>query len=292
MCVTACLRLTTCSRIHTCSTYTNTHTNTHIRTHTHFNTHTHRYFMENVCDRMLELDRGRCFMHKFGGPGSYDLFKEVRLANYYALCNPTHVYLLFWCLEESGLTNQSPCHTSCIGGEAYWQTHTQQFKLNALQGLIHTRTCTHTYAHAHTHTHTHTNAHTHTHTHTCTHTLAHTHLHTHTHTHTHAFVWLQGHNCVAQDCSLYIIQRRLTMQTNRRLTMQTNRRLTMQKKQTAHSADKQTAHNADKQTAHNADKTDGSQCRQNKWSCFPTNILDCTELTSSVWNTWTQVLEV
>jgi len=95
MCVTACLRLTTCSRIHTCSTYTNTHTNTHIRTHTHFNTHTHRYFMENVCDRMLELDRGRCFMHKFGGPGSYDLFKEVRLANYYALCNPTHVYLLF-----------------------------------------------------------------------------------------------------------------------------------------------------------------------------------------------------
>jgi len=36
-----------------------------------------RYFMENVCDRMLELDKGRCFMHNFGGPGSYELFKEV-----------------------------------------------------------------------------------------------------------------------------------------------------------------------------------------------------------------------
>jgi len=33
--------------------------------------------MENVCDRMLELDRGRCFMHNFGGPGSYEQFKEV-----------------------------------------------------------------------------------------------------------------------------------------------------------------------------------------------------------------------
>lgn len=37
-----------------------------------------RYFMENVCDRMLELDRGKCFMHNFGGAGSYEEFKEVR----------------------------------------------------------------------------------------------------------------------------------------------------------------------------------------------------------------------
>ncbi|KAF5829440.1 P-loop containing nucleoside triphosphate hydrolase protein [Dunaliella salina] len=37
-----------------------------------------RYFMENVCDRMLELDRGRCFVHNFGGPGSYEQFKQAR----------------------------------------------------------------------------------------------------------------------------------------------------------------------------------------------------------------------
>lgn len=35
------------------------------------------YFMENLCDRMLELDRGRCFMHNFGGPGGYTQFLEV-----------------------------------------------------------------------------------------------------------------------------------------------------------------------------------------------------------------------
>ena len=37
-----------------------------------------RYFMENICDRILELDGGRCFMHDFGGAGAYQLFKEVR----------------------------------------------------------------------------------------------------------------------------------------------------------------------------------------------------------------------
>ncbi|GAX75302.1 hypothetical protein CEUSTIGMA_g2747.t1 [Chlamydomonas eustigma] len=37
-----------------------------------------RYFMENICDRILELDNGRCFMHDFGGPGAYQLFKEAR----------------------------------------------------------------------------------------------------------------------------------------------------------------------------------------------------------------------
>lgn len=34
--------------------------------------------MENICDRILELDNGRCFMHDFGGPGAYQQFKEVR----------------------------------------------------------------------------------------------------------------------------------------------------------------------------------------------------------------------
>lgn len=34
--------------------------------------------MENVCDRILELDNGRCFVHDFGGTGAYQRFKEVR----------------------------------------------------------------------------------------------------------------------------------------------------------------------------------------------------------------------
>jgi hypothetical protein len=33
--------------------------------------------MERVCDKILELDRGKCFMHDFGGTGSYEQFKEV-----------------------------------------------------------------------------------------------------------------------------------------------------------------------------------------------------------------------
>lgn len=36
-----------------------------------------RAFMENCCNRILELDRGKCFMHDFGGPGSYERFKDV-----------------------------------------------------------------------------------------------------------------------------------------------------------------------------------------------------------------------
>ncbi|GIL85565.1 hypothetical protein Vretifemale_14058 [Volvox reticuliferus] len=37
-----------------------------------------RYFMEAVCDRLLELDGGRAFVHNFGGPNSYTMFKEAR----------------------------------------------------------------------------------------------------------------------------------------------------------------------------------------------------------------------
>jgi hypothetical protein len=33
--------------------------------------------MEGVCDRILELDSGRCYMHDFGGQGSYERFKQV-----------------------------------------------------------------------------------------------------------------------------------------------------------------------------------------------------------------------
>eukprot|EP00955_Chlamydomonas_euryale_P109202 365911-Chlamydomonas_euryale.AAC.13 len=36
--------------------------------------------MENICDRILELDYGRCFMHDFGGPGAYGAFREARAA--------------------------------------------------------------------------------------------------------------------------------------------------------------------------------------------------------------------
>ncbi|GFR43243.1 hypothetical protein Agub_g4303 [Astrephomene gubernaculifera] len=37
-----------------------------------------RYFMEGVCDRLLELDGGRAFVHNFGGAGSWAAFKEAR----------------------------------------------------------------------------------------------------------------------------------------------------------------------------------------------------------------------
>ncbi|KAG2502161.1 hypothetical protein HYH03_000648 [Edaphochlamys debaryana] len=37
-----------------------------------------RYFMEVVCDRLLELDGGKAFVHNFGGEGSYQMFKEAR----------------------------------------------------------------------------------------------------------------------------------------------------------------------------------------------------------------------
>lgn len=37
-----------------------------------------RLFMEGVCNRILELDRGKCFTHDFGGDGSYQAFKEAR----------------------------------------------------------------------------------------------------------------------------------------------------------------------------------------------------------------------
>ena len=33
--------------------------------------------MENVCDRMLELDGGKAIMHNFGGAGSYLQYREV-----------------------------------------------------------------------------------------------------------------------------------------------------------------------------------------------------------------------
>ena len=36
-----------------------------------------RVFMENVCDRMLELDGGKAIMHNFGGAGSYLQYREV-----------------------------------------------------------------------------------------------------------------------------------------------------------------------------------------------------------------------
>ncbi|KAG2438575.1 hypothetical protein HXX76_005125 [Chlamydomonas incerta] len=37
-----------------------------------------RYFMEGVCDRLLELDGGKAYVHNFGGVNSYGMFKEAR----------------------------------------------------------------------------------------------------------------------------------------------------------------------------------------------------------------------
>ena len=36
-----------------------------------------RAFMEAVCTGILELDQGTAHLHAFGGPGSYDRFRQV-----------------------------------------------------------------------------------------------------------------------------------------------------------------------------------------------------------------------
>ncbi len=36
-----------------------------------------RVFMEAVCTGILELDEGTAHLHAFGGPGSYDKFRQV-----------------------------------------------------------------------------------------------------------------------------------------------------------------------------------------------------------------------
>lgn len=36
-----------------------------------------RVFMEAVCTGILELDQGTAHLHSFGGPGSYDRFRQV-----------------------------------------------------------------------------------------------------------------------------------------------------------------------------------------------------------------------
>ncbi len=36
--------------------------------------------MEGVCDRLLELDGGKAYVHNFGGSNSYNMWKEVRLS--------------------------------------------------------------------------------------------------------------------------------------------------------------------------------------------------------------------
>ena len=36
-----------------------------------------RVFMEAVCTGILELDQGTAHLHSFGGPGSYNKFRQV-----------------------------------------------------------------------------------------------------------------------------------------------------------------------------------------------------------------------
>lgn len=36
-----------------------------------------RAFMESVCTGILELDQGTAHLHAFGGPGSYERFRQV-----------------------------------------------------------------------------------------------------------------------------------------------------------------------------------------------------------------------
>ncbi len=33
--------------------------------------------LQGVADRLLELDSGKAIVHNFGGPGSYELWKQV-----------------------------------------------------------------------------------------------------------------------------------------------------------------------------------------------------------------------
>ena len=37
-----------------------------------------RTFMESICTSVLELEAGEVTLHNFGGPGSYDRFRQVR----------------------------------------------------------------------------------------------------------------------------------------------------------------------------------------------------------------------
>ena len=52
-----------------------------------------RAFMESVCTGILELDQGTAHLHSFGGPGSYDRFRQVCICvgpNHFVL-HPTDV---------------------------------------------------------------------------------------------------------------------------------------------------------------------------------------------------------
>jgi hypothetical protein len=37
-----------------------------------------RFFMEAVCNRIVELDNGNAVVHSFGGLGSWERFKQVQ----------------------------------------------------------------------------------------------------------------------------------------------------------------------------------------------------------------------
>lgn len=65
--------------------------------------------MENLCDRMLELDRGKCYMHNFGGPGSYEQFREARAARC-APCRCLSLYHLRTGMHHSTCAQVCPEH--------------------------------------------------------------------------------------------------------------------------------------------------------------------------------------
>ena len=48
-----------------------------------------RVFMEAVCTGILELDQGTAHLHSFGGPGSYNKFRQVcfQPAPYILICS-------------------------------------------------------------------------------------------------------------------------------------------------------------------------------------------------------------
>lgn len=81
-----------------------------------------RAFMESVCTGILELDQGTAHLHSFGGPGSYDRFRQVCIcAGPTTLSSNTDVVLKHQMLH---LDVYFTCSTTSCGNEAANTTQT------------------------------------------------------------------------------------------------------------------------------------------------------------------------
>lgn len=95
-----------------------------------------RAFMESVCTGILELDQGTAHLHSFGGPGSYDRFRQVCICAELPLC-PAGVQLMsasLWVdftgnmkvkcskLIDGKLRHLNLAHITHIAGISTWLT--------------------------------------------------------------------------------------------------------------------------------------------------------------------------